>query len=256
MSTTKQQPANGAVIYRGPSQLDGKPIIVVVTGLRSSSANEKTGNMLQTWILREDIAPHVAIKTGDDASICGSCPHRGAATGDKAVGRTCYVQVHNAPRSVYAAYHRGIYPMAEDIAEVGRGRLVRIGSYGDPAAVPVEVWKKLTRYASGWTGYTHQWFGMPPELAEEFQPLCMASVDSEEEATQAKTLGWRTFRVAQSGAIADKTLEVLCPASEEAGRKSSCENCRLCMGTTSKARKSVMIPVHGFGKSTFNKRAA
>ena len=38
-----------------------------------------------------------------------------------------------------------------------RGPLpVRIGSYGDPAAVPTRVWAELVRYAKNWTGYTHQ----------------------------------------------------------------------------------------------------
>jgi hypothetical protein len=38
---------NGAILYRGPSLLDGAPIVAIVTGLASTSANAKTGAMLQ-----------------------------------------------------------------------------------------------------------------------------------------------------------------------------------------------------------------
>ena len=66
----------GLVLWQGMSRLDGAPIVCVATGLRSSSTNDKTGPMVQTWILREDMAPHVAQRTGQDASVCGDCPLR------------------------------------------------------------------------------------------------------------------------------------------------------------------------------------
>ena len=68
--------ANGYVLYRGPSKIDGKPIVMIATGFKTGSGNVKTGAMIQTWILREDVEPHTAQKTGDDESICGNCPHR------------------------------------------------------------------------------------------------------------------------------------------------------------------------------------
>ena len=64
---------NGFIIYDGPSVLDGQPIIAVAT-LKTSNA--KTGNMIQTWIMRRDIEPHLAIKSGDDSSVCGGCVQR------------------------------------------------------------------------------------------------------------------------------------------------------------------------------------
>ncbi len=99
------QKTNGYILYRGPSALDGSPIVAIVTGTATRSANAKTGDMLQTWILREDVAPHIAIKTGEDASICGDCPHRGEHDGTRwTKTRSCYVQTHNAPLSVWRAY--------------------------------------------------------------------------------------------------------------------------------------------------------
>ena len=66
----------GVVLYRGPSKLDGEPIVCIATGLKAPSKNPKTGTMVQTWILREDVAPHKAQKTGEDSSVCGDCPLR------------------------------------------------------------------------------------------------------------------------------------------------------------------------------------
>ena len=78
----------GFVLYEGPSLIDGAPIVVVAT-LKTS--NIKTGDMVQTWILRSDIEPHHAVKSGDDLSICGDCIHRPANQG------SCYVTVFQAP---------------------------------------------------------------------------------------------------------------------------------------------------------------
>lgn len=61
------------LIWEGPSPLDGKTIGVLAT---LDSDNVKTGRSVQIWILRKDIAPHVAQRTGDDRSVCGNCPNR------------------------------------------------------------------------------------------------------------------------------------------------------------------------------------
>lgn len=76
---------NSIIVYDGPSIIDGKPIVVILTGLADSSANGKTGNLVQSFIIRSDVEPHTALKTGDDVSVCGLCPHRpmlARATGD------------------------------------------------------------------------------------------------------------------------------------------------------------------------------
>jgi hypothetical protein len=70
---------SSGIIYRGPSLIDGAPIVVIAT---YSDRNKKTGTMLQTYIIREDVDPREASKTGADISICGTCPHRGTATAD------------------------------------------------------------------------------------------------------------------------------------------------------------------------------
>jgi hypothetical protein len=68
-----------AIIYKGPSLLDGAPIVAIAT---YSNRNTKTGKVVQTYILRSDINPREASKTGADFSICGNCPMRGEVTTD------------------------------------------------------------------------------------------------------------------------------------------------------------------------------
>ena len=228
--------ASGLVLYRGPSLLDGAPIVVIATGLDGKGRNRKTGALVQTWIMREDIAPHEAAKSGQDESVCGDCVHRPAN------GGACYVKTFQAPLSVWRAYHRGAYAVAADLEAIraaGAGLVVRLGSYGDPGAVPVAVWGALVALSKAHTGYTHQW-----RRAPSLRGLCMASADSPHEALEAQAQGWRTFRVrAPSEAVGAR--EFICPASKEAGAKTDCASCRACGGNASKAKASPVIIAHG-----------
>jgi hypothetical protein len=237
----------GYVIYDGPSMLDGERIIVVVTGL-AGSRNTKTGKMVQTYIIRPDMHPVEAVRTGADASICGDCVHRGDGTGK---GRSCYVTLAHGPSNVYRSYLRGVYPAATaaEVAEILAGKMVRIGTYGDPAAAPLALWETLIAKAEGWTGYTHQWRTADAGWAR----LVMASADSVGDTREAWLRGFRTFRV---GAVAMPGREVNCPASEEAGKRTQCISCKLCMGSTSKAPVSIQIAPHGAGKRYANERIA
>lgn len=230
--------ANGAILWSGPSALDGQPIVVIAIGTANGSTNRKTGSMLQTYIIRSDVAPTDAIRSGADASICGDCVHRGDEGGK---GRTCYVNIGQGPTAVYKAFRAGRYPTVENVTAIGAGRMVRLGTYGDPAAVPAEVWVRLLAAAAGHTGYTHQWRRIDVHV---WAPLVMASADTATDARDAWAAGWRTFRVATSGAKVD-AREVLCPASKEAGAKVQCDTCRACNGTATAKRGSIFIPAHG-----------
>lgn len=242
---------NGVVLWRGASLIDGAPIVVIATGLKSGSSNRKTGAMVQTYILREDVSPLDAIASGADASICGDCRHRGTVRDGKAgYGRTCYVNVGQGPLGVWKAYKRNRYPdivapgqrasYTGELAAVGAGRIVRLGTYGDPAAVPAEVWFALTSRATGRTGYTHQWRTTPA-----LRTLCMASVDTEAEAAEARAAGWRYFRVAMPSSLARLEVEAICPASAEAGKKLTCAQCLACHGADGHSRGNIVIQAHG-----------
>lgn len=247
--------ANGVILWEGASEIDGAPIMVIGTGIKGASRNAKTGDLIQTWILRSDIAPNEAVHTGADESICGACPHRGEIVDGKNVKRSCYVTVFQAPLSVYKTAMRGKYerPTLEQARALLAGRHVRLGAYGDPAAVPFDVWDSILRDAARGTGYTHQWKTCNPEFAR----YCMASADSPCEAIAAQAMGYRTFRV---GTPAEKMArgEFLCPASEQAGKKVDCAACLACGGTSAPNRSSVFIPAHGAKAKVkaFEERAA
>jgi hypothetical protein len=209
------------IIYEGPSVIDGKPIVAVLTGTINPSRNSKTGPMLQTTIIRSDISPNDAVKQKEDASVCGGCPHRGSS---------CYVNVGHGPRAVFDAYKRGLY-VRDNLTKLGRNRAIRLGSYGDPAAVPIEVWDKLLVAASMFTGYTHS-----PSLSPGLARYAQASADTPEQARLLQGSGWRTFRVKTAGELLERG-EVLCPSNKGV----QCISCGLCNGQ----QRNVAIDVHG-----------
>lgn len=220
--------SNGFILYQGPSLLDGSPVVCIVIGTRRGSSNRKTGAMLQTYIIRADVAPMDALRSGQDAAICGDCPLRGF-NGRK---RACYVNVSQGPTQVYRAFTRNNYEIATDIADVGANRMVRVGTYGDPAAIPAHVWYALLSRSAGHTGYTHQW-RVRPDLAS----IVMASADSAADRDTAHAAGFRTFRIAD---MPDRG-EIVCPSS----RGVHCIDCGLCDGAG--PAKSITIPAHGIG---------
>lgn len=233
---------NGVVLYVGPSLLNGKPIVVIATGLRTRSKNGKTGEFIQTYILSaEGERPTDALDSGADESVCGDCINR------KVDGwGTCYVNVGQGPNAIYAAWKRGAYPAfkAEHLDEYFKDRIIRLGAYGDPSACPVEVWEKVCSVASGWTGYTHQWRKKEVQGLNRF---CMASVETARQMRRAKRMGWKTFRVRIEGEAIEKG-EFVCPASEEAGKRKTCETCLACHGGEFNGKQvTPVIMVHGMG---------
>jgi hypothetical protein len=229
----------GLTIYHGPSLLDRSQHIMVVATL--SSSNEKTGDMVQTWILRDDSEPHTATNTRQDYAICGNCPHRKQETGK----RTCYVQTHNAPLSVYRSFHKGNYPMYEPEKHdhLLKDRAIRFGAYGDPAAAPTHIWRNLATLASIRTGYTHQ--VNHPSTDPELLSLVMASADSPKQADKLNRQGARTFRVMNPGDTL-RANEVECLADSHGMQ---CLDCGLCDGASNKP--SIAITVHGAQASNF-----
>lgn len=241
----------GVVVYRGPSLLTGDPIVGIVTGLEGGSHNPKTGPMAQAYILRPDLAPMDAKRRNLDDAICGDCTLRGRDGKDSG----CYVTPWQGPHQVWKMFSAGGYPDASwpDLHALLEQRHVRLGAYGDPAAIPFEVWRQLLTTVAGHVGYTHQW----TRCDQRFKAMLMASVDSERELFEAWAHGWRTFRVrlqpdplvqpgrrTHIGSPRALSGEFVCPASDEAGMRTTCQRCQLCRGTSSPAR-SVAIVAHG-----------
>jgi hypothetical protein len=227
---------SGVVLYHGPSEIDGKKIVVIATGLKEGSENIKTGSMIQTWILKADKTPLKALDDGTDFSVCGDCKHRHF--------RSCYVNIAQGPRAVYEAFLKGNYPEATGYADSFKGKYVRFGSYGDPAAVPVKVWEQLSRVAAGHTGYTHRWQKADSKLKQ----FCMASCDTEEEARKARKLGWKPFLVRLPGEALPKGY-FECPASKAEGQRLTCQQCMACKGGKLKRAKQGMPSIEAHGPS-------
>lgn len=236
---------NGYILYRGPSEIDGRPIVAIAL---FKSANRKTGNEIQTYIMRSDMSPIDAIRQGADISICGSCPHRGADGFD---GRKCYVNVGQAPTVIYKVFagepiRKNVYgkpygywsSLAPKLkSQLLRGRVVRLGSYGDPAAVPFKIWAEFMSHGhESHTGYTHQWKTCNPALAR----YVMASVDRSADVPRALARGYRYFRVRFPGhAIGPGEINCL-----SATHGIPCHKCRLCHGSAPNT-KNITIEAHG-----------
>lgn len=227
----------GIVLWKGKSLFDGERIMVVATGIFDKTANSKTGNMIQTWILRRDISPMLARRLGEDKSICGGCKLRETSS--------CYVNLCHGPAPVYRAYHDGRYrDYTKEDNKYFEGRSIRLGSYGDPAFVDFEVWENICSVAKSFCSYTHQWKNCDQRLSM----YCMASVDSikgyMKEYEQARLLGWRTFRIRESLDNLLTSHEFVCPASKEGGVLTTCEKCNLCSGLSKPVHKSPTIVLH------------
>jgi hypothetical protein len=155
---------------------------------------------------------------------------------------------------VWRSYRAGNYPVlaVERYAQVFAARRVRFGAYGETVLIPVDMLRAIAAASDGWTGYTHQW--RKPEY-RAYRASIMASCDSAADASDATAAGWRYFRVRAAGdAIA--AGEISCPASDEAGKRTTCDQCRLCSGARENdPRKNITIVVHGIGAKTSSRSA-
>jgi len=234
----KMKKPAGLILWEGLSPIDNQPIVVIAT---FESANRKTGNMIQTFIMRQDINPVQAIKSADDSSVCGSCYHRG----DPTIGRkrSCYVNVGQAPNSVYKAYTRGIYPKynATLHSKYFITRKIRWGSYGDGAMLPAELVTYFSQLCISHTGYTHQWRNT---FADWCKGIFQASCDNLDDYLLASTRGWKTFAVVPQNA--SPYCGKQCPATVN-NSKAQCITCNLCDG----AKTDIWVQAHGTGALNF-----
>ncbi len=239
----------GVVLWRGASALDGAPIAVIATRITVKSRNAKTGRMVQTFVIRTDMHPVLATKNGGNKSVCGTCIHAPKPATETAPADlgTCYVNVGRSVASVYRTLIAGRYAEpgrdydARILPDLFAGLVFRLGSYGDPTAAPFQVWRAATLKVAAKAGYIHQW---RDKRFAAFKLLCMASADCERDHAEAAAAGWRTFRV-RLETEALLANEIRCPASKEAGHRTTCASCKACGGTSAKAKASIAIIAHG-----------
>ena len=250
LRTTIMAKPVGYIIDRGLSPIDGNPYVAILT---LSSSNRKTGDMVQVWILRDDINPVVAMQTGEDVTICGNCGHR--KKWDEATLsyiRTCYVNVGQAPNSIWEAYKRGAYKelgyvgstnlpsngsFYHEIETIVGKRRIRWGAYGDPSVINPQVVNLFNSYAQGHTGYTHQWRS---EFAQYFKGIFQASCDGFQDYMDATDNGWKTFTVVSKNVTPMYAKQ--CPATV-ANSQAQCITCKLCDG----AKSDIYVHAHGTG---------
>lgn len=228
---------SSAVVWEGPSEFTGRDVEVLVQCLRTPSTNEKTGAMVQVSIVQAGENPSLLRDTPREQDVCGDCP------GQKRLVGWCYEDWQ--PWLIGQQRRRAERVRLAPAAELLRGRAVRLGAYGDPAAVPFGVWERLLEHVASWTGYTHAWRTCDPR----FRELLMASVESHPAAIEAELAGWRYFRIRHPAAPV-LSNELVC--LNEA-RGSRCADCSFCDGA--RAAPNVVITVHGPRASRFGRAA-
>ena len=285
---TQAMNKNTLCVYDGPSLIDGSRVIVLLTGIDKPSINTKTGDMIQSYIIRADVAPDIAAKEGLDEAICGSCKLRPMLV--KLSGKTgdvpCYVDKVRGPAGAYKSWaigrveyvtpaqaselisklrqclcgapckrKNGEYKCGLDHEHInshsrktcpnpGGSLGTRDGAYGDPAAVPLEVWQDIHITGRKRTSYTHRW-----ETSPLLNSVAMASIDSQtfpdidDAIKRAKLMGFRWYRVLRNGE-SKRDDEIMCPEANP-DTDVQCANCGLCngVGTAKTGRTQKLIGV-------------
>lgn len=184
-----------------------------------------------------------------DAENCGDCPFAANSKfNTKKIGK-CYthkvmqysgfVSMLKSIAKEYDCFDN-IPKLSEDIysdiLKICNKKYVRFGTYGEPTEIDLNLISDITNISSTWTGYTHQYI-----RKTEYLNYFMASVHNESQSKMVQNR-WngRSFIASKSG---DENA-VVCPASNEAGFKSTCAKCGLCSGIMGKGKKDVKILEH------------
>lgn len=221
----------GRLLATVPSLIDGEMIDVIAT---DGSRNRKTGPMTQVFFTPAGVNGLDAIRDGSDSTVCGDCALRGGGGRP----RLCYVM---GLALLSATKNPKTAPKPKWFRPP-----VRLGAWGDPGAVAVEVLEQILdseapRGHKAHTGYTQRWRHLPPDSGHA--RLLMASCLSLAEAEAAQAQGWRTFRIlARDEDVVEG--EIICPATEEGGYRTTCGDCGLCAGTSVRGA-NIAARVHG-----------
>lgn len=117
-------------------------------------------------------------------------------------------------------------------------QLCRLGAYGEPCLLPLNVIEALIKTSKTHTGYTHQW---NKEEYKDYSKYLMASTHNSFETSIANDMGFRAF---ESNKVKEKTVAI-CPASKEfKGNKKTCVECAACCGTVSSKKSNIFIYKH------------
>lgn len=213
----------------------------------AGSSNVKTGDVPTAWV-------------GLTRAACmDSC--RGCALAPVAVGGNggCYSHSGSpaiAATSIRKAAERGNNrTLAAALSAARRtAKMVRYTAIGDGGRVAPGVADRIAATIKGagmaLVGYTHHW--REAGVAADWRGRLMASVDNLAQADDALAQGWRPAAVVPAdqparGVTPGGARYIVCPAqtAEAAGRKMTCNDCRLC--DASRPGPVIAFRVHGNG---------
>lgn len=203
---------------------------LVFTCMIKPSSNEKTGEMIQTYLIDKESINEPKVF----GAKCSDCP----------IKTECYVNkdklsVRSALKRLIAGENTSYkWSTIGEMLPRLKGRSLRWGTYGDPSAIPLSDLKRICSVLKSWTGYTHYFH----EIDQGYSAYLMASCESVALELLAQSLGYRTYRVLLDE---DDTLEILddsiqCPNYT---RGLTCLECGLCNGQATKA-KSIYVYQH------------
>lgn len=222
-------------LYTGASLFGGEIQALVA----EATGNAKTGPALTLWVLpatADGEKPWDVIKRDGSVSTCGDCPQQFGG---------CYTHAGSSQTLTCGAASL-VKARGRDLEKPTRKvKRARSAAFGDAAALPLDVlqsWRDMrTQFGLAPLGYTHAWRRRP-----DLQIDHMASVESVEDAMQARAQGWRYFRVRPIGSPI-LAGEIQCPAADKKRTTQiDCNRCGLCDGLMRGAhRPSITIEDHG-----------
>lgn len=176
-----------------------------------------------------------------DSGNCFDCPFSFNRNEGKSGG--CYCHKDKQLLGIKAMLRRlsklSIEPLRKDklnsfliISKELKPSTTRMGAYGEPVTLPLNVVGKLCRLSPKHTGYTHQYTKL-----QGYSKYLMASTHNAFETSLANSLGFRAFSVDGNGAV--------CPAAKEfKGKKKTCVECGACDGTSKNRKNNIKIKKH------------
>ena len=209
------------------------PSFYLVFNALKGSNNAKTGDMVQTYLL-----DHETLTSEPDAfgAKCSACPmvSKCYVSRDKLSVRSALKRLLGEERTSYA------HATLDQVLPLLSGRKVRLGTYGDPSALPLEDLKAIVSACAGHTGYSHFW----REIDTEYSAYLMASVEDASAELLAQGLGYRTFRVITKEDT-ERSVSSVAVECLNASSGLTCAECLLCSGTKGKGRRvSIWIDEH------------
>jgi hypothetical protein len=214
--------------------VDYPQFFLVFTGLKTRSTNGKTGGAVQTYLISKERLTEKEVF----GAKCEECPMRAKCyvNQDKHSVRGALKKLLSGERTSYK------WAVLSDVLPMLSGRIVRLGTYGDPSVIPLNDLAKITGACRGWLGYTHFW----RDVDTDYSRYLMASCESASHELLASSLGYRRFKARLS--LEDNILSdsILCPA---VSRGITCDRCGLCNGSREgDKRKSIYLDLHGSRK--------